>query len=637
MLEMNFDRMLFTISREQQNKETLQEILKAHPEIKFVSFAGLDIAGKDTDERIPVKLFRQDIEEMLTHGVQTDGSSVDLPHIAELNDAKVDMIPDMDVNWFVDYNYENIDNTTGLPVGTLRIPSMLIHNDKNKVGARAILKDAENKFKNDLMELIKAHPYALYHTEGQVEADDISEIRLTSATELEFWVRTPDDKADREELSTSQELKEQYWKRTYGPVRTALEKSLEILDRYGLNMEMGHKEVGGVKSKITSSGHMDHIMEQLEIDWKYSSPVQAADNEKLVKYVVRDVFNAFGLNTTFKAKPVEGVAGSGEHTHFGASAVLKDGRHINLFNPSGMTEEFMSPIGYGSLMGILKNYEAMNPFVSSSTNSLKRLKPGYEAPICVVTSLGKSPEEPSRNRTVLIGLVRDLMSPGATRFELRSPNPKSNTYLVLAAGYMAMLDGIRAALESEKTPAELEISISKKSGEKDFYLEKDREYRSEKNVFEDYSEEERSSKFGVPPKTVWENMMAFELYPDKVRAVTSGIMDEKSVMSYRTCIINDWATEYHSRNIPNAMNDIKECVRIHGQEDTDYDEACWQEISELRCRLAKDSLDKKSLLTQAREALDNGDYDKASDLQIRIQNEVEELKLKYADYKRNLF
>ena len=68
--------------------------------------------------------------------------------------------------------------------------------------------------------------------------------------------------------STSQDLKEQYWKRTYGPVRTALEKSLEILDYYDFEMEMGHKEVGGVKSKLTRSGHHDHIMEQLEIDWK---------------------------------------------------------------------------------------------------------------------------------------------------------------------------------------------------------------------------------------------------------------------------------------------------------------------------------------------------------------------------------
>ena len=637
MLELRTDEMLFNIPYDKHDKDSIVEILTSHPEVHFVSFAGVDIAGNDTDERIPIKLFLSDMDTMLNHGVQTDGSSVNLPKIAELNNAKVDMIPDMEVNWYVDYNFSNIDIGTGLPVGTLRIPSILVHNDKKAVGARAILRRSLERFKRELLSEIKAHPYVTEYVDGINSPDDIEEILLTSATELEFWVRTPDDKADREELSTSQELKEQYWKRTYGPVRTALEKTIEILDCYGLGMEMGHKEVGGVKSKLTSSGRMDHIMEQLEIDWKYASPMQAADNEKLVKYVVRDVFNEFGLNTTFKAKPIIGVAGSGEHTHLGVCARLKNGEVINLFNTKDMTEDFMSPIGYGALMGILKNYEAMNPFISSTTNSLKRLKPGYEAPVCIVTSLGHSPKEPSRNRTILIGLVRDVNNPKATRFELRSPNPKSNTYLVIATGYMAMLDGIRAALGNEKTPTELENSISKKSGEKDFYLECDREYRSEKNVFEDYTEEERERLFGVPPRTVWENLKNFDKYPEKVNAVLGEIMDEQVRDSYRTCILNEWSTEYHFRNIPNAMDDVKDCRMRHGADSTDFDLASWEEINRLRYLIAKDSMESKSLLTRAREALDSKDFDLASDLQIEIQTRVEELKKKYSDYKRNLF
>ena len=637
MLELRTDKMLFTIPVDKHDKESIKKILTDHPEVRFVSFAGVDIAGNDTDERIPIKLFMEDMEKMIEHGVQTDGSSVNLPKIADLNNAKVDIIPDPEVNWYVDHNYSNIDAVTGLPVGTLRIPSILVHNNMKRVGARAILKDALNKFRSDLLDEIKAHPYVIEHVGGLESADDIEEILLTSATELEFWVRTPDDKADTEELSTSQELKEQYWKRTYGPVRTALEKTIEILDCYGIGMEMGHKEVGGVKSKLTSSGRMDHIMEQLEIDWKYSNPLQAADNEKLVKYIVRDVFNSFGLNTTFKAKPVEGVAGSGEHTHFGVSAKLKSGKVINLFNAPDMTEDFMSPVGYGSLMGMLKNYEAMNPFISPTTNSFKRLKPGYEAPVCVVTSLGHDPKDPSRNRTILVGLVRDLMNPMATRFELRSPNPKSNTYLVMATGFMAMLDGIKAALDNEKTPKELEASISKRSGDKDFYLETEREYRSEKNVFEDYTDEERNRLFGIPPRTVWENLKSFDLFPDKMKAVSDGIMDEKVLDSYRTCITNEWSTEYHFRNIPNAMHDIKDCRMIHGSDATDFDEANWEEINRLRFEIAKDSNSGKSLLTRAREALDRKEYDVASDLQIEIQTKVEELKKKYADYKRNLF
>jgi glutamine synthetase len=637
MLELRTDKMLFTIPVDKHDKESIKKILTDHPEVRFVSFAGVDIAGNDTDERIPIKLFMEDMEKMIEHGVQTDGSSVNLPKIADLNNAKVDIIPDPEVNWYVDHNYSNIDAVTGLPVGTLRIPSILVHNNMKRVGARAILKDALNKFRSDLLDEIKAHPYVIEHVGGLESADDIEEILLTSATELEFWVRTPDDKADREELSTSQELKEQYWKRTYGPVRTALEKTIEILDCYGIGMEMGHKEVGGVKSKLTSSGRMDHIMEQLEIDLKYSNPLQAADNERLVKYIVRDVFNSFGLNTTFKAKPVEGVAGSGEHTHFGVSARLKSGKMINLFNAPDMTEDFMSPVGYGSLMGMLKNYEAMNPFISPTTNSFKRLKPGYEAPVCVVTSLGHDPKDPSRNRTILVGLVRDLMNPMATRFELRSPNPKSNTYLVMATGFMAMLDGIKAALDNEKTPKELEASISKRSGDKDFYLETEREYRSEKNVFEDYTDEERNKLFGIPPRTVWENLESFDLFPDKMKAVSDGIMDEKVLDSYRTCITNEWSTEYHFRNIPNAMHDIKDCRMIHGSDATDFDEDNWEEINRLRFEIAKDSNSGKSLLTRAREALDRKEYDVASDLQIEIQTKVEELKKKYADYKRNLF
>ena len=343
----------------------------------------------------------------------------------------------------------------------------------------------------ELSRLLREHPYVFTYMDGIENADEIEEIRITSATELEFWVRTPDDKADREQLSTSQELKEQYWKRTYGPVRTALEKSIEILDRYGFEMEMGHKEVGGVKSKLTSTGAHDHIMEQLEIDWKYADAMQAADNEKQVKYVVRDVFNQFGLSTTFMAKPMPGVAGNGEHTHLGVCAKLKNGRLVNLFAPQAFDAEFLSPVGFGALMGILKNYEAINPFVSSTTDSLNRLKPGYEAPVCIVTSLGHSPAEPSRNRTILIGLVRDAKSALATRFELRAPNPKTNTYLVLAAAYMAMLDWIKAALTAEKTPKELEASLSKKYGEDDF------------------TEEERQKLFGRAPATVWENLQGF--------------------------------------------------------------------------------------------------------------------------------
>ena len=77
-----------------------------------------------------------------------------------------------------------------------------------------------------------------------------------------------------------------------------------LLDHYGIEMEMGHKEVGGVKAKLGNTGSYDHVMEQLEIDWKYSSPMQASDNEAMIKYIVKDVFLEHGLEVTFMAKPI---------------------------------------------------------------------------------------------------------------------------------------------------------------------------------------------------------------------------------------------------------------------------------------------------------------------------------------------
>ena len=630
--------MLFTLPAEQHDAKQIDVALRAHPEVKFVSLVGIDVGGNDTDEKIPVEEFLQDIEGFLQRGVQTDGSSVVLPKIADLDNAKVDIIPDVTVDWFVDHNFNYPDPDTGLPVGTLRIPSTLVHEEVASVGSRVILRDAVYNFKQDLMEILEANPYVFEFLDCD-SADDIDGIEITAATELEFWVKTPEDSADREQLSTAQMLKEQYWKRTTGSVRSALEECLLILQKYGFKMEMGHKEVGGVKGQMNNSGNYDHVMEQLEIDWRYSSAIQAADNENHIKYVVRDVFRSHGLEVTFLAKPIEGVAGNGEHTHMGVVARLKDGRRINLFAPKDINAQFMSPVGFGALMGLLKNYEVVNPFVSSSSDSLLRLQPGYEAPVCIVTSLGHKADMPSRNRTVLVGLIREEGNPMATHFELRSPNPRSNTYLVLAASYMAMLDGIKVALEAGKTPAELEKSLSKAYGEEDFYLDADRVYRSEQNVFDTYSDEERDRYFGHAPRTVWENLRAFEMFPEKLDIFKrDDVMTGPSLDSYREAILDNWTMELKNRTVPETMDLLRECKKLHEDDDcVDYDRHYWGKVLQLRNRLGRDTLDEKCLLSRIIEALNNRDYQTASDLQIEMQASVEELRRLYVIYKKNLF
>ncbi|AXH53762.1 glutamine synthetase [Clostridium perfringens] len=630
---MNKD-LLFTIPKKYHNKESLISIFEEHPEIKFVSLVGVDLAGNDTDEKIPSKLFLKDIDSFL-HGtaVQTDGSSVVLPGIATLNNAKVDMIADLDCKWFVDYNYDFIDPLTNRPVGTLRIPCFLIHEDK-AVDSRHILKNSIDTFKSNIFSLLKKYPETL--NDLNIKFDDIDDLLLTSATELEFWVKTPNDKALIEELSTSEVLQEQYWTRTKGNVRTALEQSLLYMDEYGFEPEMGHKEVGGVKAKLTSSGQFDHIMEQLEIDWKFSDAMQAADNELFIRTLVKETFRRNGLEVTFLAKPISGVAGSGEHTHLSLSLKLKDGRIINLFNPT--KNHFLSKIGYGSIMGILKNYEVMNPFISATTDSLKRLKPGFEAPVCIVTSLGQSPEVPSRNRTILAGLIRDPHNPLATRFELRSPNPFTNTYLCIASSYMAMLDGIKYALENNKTEDDLLAELSKKPGEEADYLEKSRAYRSEEDVFEDFTDSQRNEYFGVAPATVFENLSAFDKYPEKVEVLkVNSVFTDKLINSFKMATTKRWTTEITSRIIPSYTKDIRAAKQLHCCDKAlDLDVSTWMTINELRHITMKDSYHRRSLFTQIKNAINESDFEKASDLQIKLDKNMSELNDLYSTYKKNL-
>ena len=626
------DELLYVIPANSAKEDVLKYV-EEHPEIKFVSLMGIDLAGNDTDEKIPMRVFVKDIDDFYAGtAVQTDGSSVVLSGIATLNNAKVDMPIDPTVNWFVDYNYEHYDESIGRPVGTLRIPAFLIHNGL-RVDSRAVLADTLAFVKKEMLDMFHAHP-SISGLES-VNGEDVVDIQFTSATELEFWVKTPLDEASIEEMSASQVMQEQYWERTHGAVRTALEGCVLELDRYGLKVEMGHKEVGGLKGQIDETGKIAHVCEQIEIDWRFDNALQAADNEIIVRTVVKEIFRANGLEVNFKAKPMIGLAGNGEHTHIGMAAVTKDGKLHNIFAPDKPREDFMSAIGYGAIMGMLKNYEVINPFVSATNDSLNRLKPGFEAPVCIVTSLGHSPEVPSRNRTILAGLIRDMQNPFATRFELRAPNPYTNTYLVLAAVYSACLDGIRMAVEH--TTAELLKELSKDAGEVGFYLETERAYRSENDVFEDYTDEERDRFFGAPPATVWENMQNFDNYPEKKAVITSGgALRQQIIDAFRAGALTRWKTDLISRIIPENRDIVRQAREIKSDFVTDQDAYNWNKIENLRTHLAKDSIDEKSLFTLLIDALNQGDYAAASGLQVEMYDRMEELKTLYDSYQKNM-
>ena len=454
--------------------------------------------------------------------------------------------------------------------------------------------------------------------------------------ELEFWVKTPNSDAELEELSTSQVLHEQYWTRTKGKVRTALEETLLLMESYGFEPEMGHKEVGGVRAKLDASGNFNHVMEQIEVDWKFSDAVQAADNELFIKILVQETYRRHGLDVTFMAKPLDGVAGSGMHTHVGISLKLKNGKRINLFHTT--KDHFLSVIGYGSLMGMLKNYEVMNPFISSTNNSLKRLKPGFEAPICIVTSLGLSPSNPSRNRSILVGLIRDLSNPMATRFELRSPNPHSNVYITIAVCYMAMLDGILYAVNNNKTEDELLAELSKEYGEEAGYLEKDRKYRAEEDVFEDFTEEERNKFFSKAPATIYENITALDRYPEKVEVLKrNGVLTDQLINSFKMATIKRWKMEISHRIVNKFTAVLRACKCLHdANKALDLDLTNWMAIHELRLYIMKDTNSTKSLFTRLKDAIADNNLELASNLYLELEDKMSSLRNMYSSYKKNL-
>src|SRR6185312_11080012 len=147
------------VPAESRNAEGLRTLIAAHPNIRFVSLAGVDLGGNETDERIPASTFLADAQTLLTGGVQTDGSSVVLPGIATLNDGKVDLIADSKARWIVDYNESLTDAATGLPVGTVKIPAFLEHAGQ-LVDSRSALARAEESAQKRLLALLKQHPDA---------------------------------------------------------------------------------------------------------------------------------------------------------------------------------------------------------------------------------------------------------------------------------------------------------------------------------------------------------------------------------------------------------------------------------------------------------------------------------------------
>ncbi len=248
----------------------------------------------------------------------------------------------------------------------------------------------------------------------------------------------------------------------YEDLRTEM---VDHMQRAGIHIEAQHHEVatGG----------------QAEIDMRFAPLVEQGDKLMLFKYIIKNVADKYGKTVTFMPKPLFDDNGSGMHVH---QSIWKDGKPLFAGDAyAGLSEMAMHYMG-----GIMKHARSLAAFTNPTTNSYKRLVPGFEAPVNIAYS--------ARNRSASLRIPMYSANPKAKRIEVRFPDPSCNGYLAFAAMLMAGLDGIENKIDPgepmdkdlyELPPEELK-DIPKMPGtleEAMDALEADHDYLLKGNVF----------------------------------------------------------------------------------------------------------------------------------------------------------
>ena len=272
-----------------------------------------------------------------------------------------------------------------------------------------------------------------------------------------------------------------------------------IMEACGISVERQHHEVA-------TAG-------QAEIDIRFDSMLRMADKQMLFKYIVRNTARKYGKTATFMPKPIFGDNGSGMHTH---QSIWKEGKPLFAGDGyAGMSEMALYYIG-----GILKHGRALAAFCNPTTNSYKRLVPGFEAPVNLAYS--------SRNRSASVRIPMYSPSPKAKRLEFRSPDPSCNPYLAFSAMLMAGLDGIQNRIDPgepldkdiyglskaelkdvPKMPASLEEALESLEADHEFLLKGDVFSRDLIETWVEYKREKE-----VDPLRLLPTPKEFELYYD---------------------------------------------------------------------------------------------------------------------------
>jgi len=402
-------------------------LIKEH-DIKMVDVRFTDMPGTWQHFSLPASMLSEDD---FVHGLGFDGSSI--RGFQAINESDMLVVPDPDTAF--------IDPMLKIPtlalICDIRDP---LTGENYSRDPRYIAKKAEEYLRNSgIADTAYFGPEAEFFL--------FSDVRFDQGSHFGYYFLDSDEGiwnsgADRggKNLGYRPRYKEGYFP---CPPLDALQ---DVRSQITLNMMAAGIEVEVHHHEVATAG-------QCEIDMRFDSLLRMADKLVKYKYIVKNTARQFGLTATFMPKPLFGDNGSGMHCH---QSLWKEGQPL-FYDPKGYA--LLSDTARWYIGGILTHAPALLAICAPTTNSYRRLVPGFEAPINLVYS--------QRNRSAAIRIPTYSDSPKARRIEFRAPDPTCNPYLAFSAMLMAGIDGIKNRIEP---PPPLDVDIYELTAEEKAHI-----------------------------------------------------------------------------------------------------------------------------------------------------------------------
>ena len=387
--------------------KTVQDIMNLIKEndIKMVDFKMVDINGQFRHVTIPAQNFS---EKTMQDGIGFDASNYGY---AVVEKSDMVFIPDPDTAC--------IDPFCQIPTLSMTGNAMIIDNPENKPLAqypRNIVLAAEQYMKDsgiaDTMLILPEFEFYLFDQVGwKVSADEIS---MGLDVNQAYWNGDVDGKG-----CVVPKQKAYHVAKPYDASYECRSEMCMLMEEMGIPIKYHHPEVGAAG--------------QFEIEPQLGQMSKMADASMMIKYIIHNTAMKYGKTATFMPKPVYGEAGNGMHVHM---LLLKDGEPI-FSDDNGYSN--LSETAHYFMGGLLKHIASLCAITNPSTNSFKRLVPGFEAPVTVGYA--------TSNRSAVIRIPAYAKTPNLRRFEIRNPDATCNPYFCYAAILMAGLDGIKNKID----------------------------------------------------------------------------------------------------------------------------------------------------------------------------------------------